>query len=265
MSKRKTKSTSTSALTVGQEYVNPRTVVFGNPGVVTVGEFPTWYDAIPNEIAWADEAYNDVKRKLSKSADEYLKQDVRTLFPVQDPVVRTLLEDQERDTERAIDEMWKEKSLEKRKRRLQLLLERGISEQRATNMLDTLEEEEAMGALRTGMMTPRRRVTFSEHDAIRHLTPPLAEGGEMVTPSDVFSTPSHLLATARTTAESASASASAVPLSLELEGSMREMRRNGGSYLNKTALQTLATHLGIPIQGLKKEQLRGAIKHVMNF
>jgi hypothetical protein len=46
-----------SRVTEGERYVAPREVMFGNPGVISVGQFPTWYDSIPNAKMWEDEAY----------------------------------------------------------------------------------------------------------------------------------------------------------------------------------------------------------------
>lgn len=156
--------------TVGEVYTAPRkAVAFANPGVLTVGEFPTWESMIPNQEMWQDEAYNTAKRQLARSAQEYLQTDPRTLFKLPDPVVVTLLENEDREAKNLVKEMELMEAREKREKRMNLLLSKGYSEAKAEEMVDRLEEEEDFQDLRNyeGIPPQAQEVEYQPEAVLR--------------------------------------------------------------------------------------------------
>jgi hypothetical protein len=244
-------------VTEGERYVAPREVMFGNPGVISVGQFPTWYDSIPNAKMWEDEAYNTAKRMLAEETQNYLKQDVRTMFAVEDPNVRLLIEESEKGVERAIEDITKLKAMDKQQRQIDMLLNRGIPQDRAVQMVTQVEEERAIEALRRGdtLPNPRRALTFGADAALRGrpriASPaPTARTGRTAA-DDEFDTP----ATMRTQA------APVAPSTAERISVLKaEVLENGiRSTINMNDLRALARSIGVKVGNKKKATLLSAV------
>lgn len=232
-------------VTQGERYVAPREVTFGNPGVISVGQFPTWYDSVPNARMWEDEAYNTAKRKLAQETTEYLKQDVRTMFSVEDPNVRLLIEEQETGLERAIEEMKAMKAMDKQQRQIDMLLNRGIRQDRAVQMVTQVAEEKALDALRRGetLPNPRRALTFGADIALRRGTPLTARTARTAADEE-FGTP----ATIRTAAPPSSTARMDALKSEVLENGIR-------ANISLSDLKGLAKSIGVKPGNKKKSTL----------
>jgi hypothetical protein len=267
-------------LTAGEQYDKPREVIFGNPGVVSVGQFPTYYDAIPNEAMWQDEAYNTAKRRFAKETELYLRQNPREMFSVPDPVIKTLIEDQESAVERLIEEVKLMEAKEKKSAQMRMLLQRGYTAEKAMDLIEQVDDDNAREALRRGETLPNvnRRITFEPGSALRRgdrfemaspetprrKRPQVAPGPfpdeVVVDEEDVFRDRPRV---PRTPAPPrAMAPMPKTPKAFteaEIDGFIEILKEHPKKNYNVAQLKAIAQRLGVPDEGLIKSALRKKI------